>query len=416
MPSPTFSSIFILYTINLMEYSNKFTPKEPSFWRLCDEYNRCHCDYRVTTHNCIEANGLYFVNVVEIVLSAIAATVAFGILYFRVFHKNQPIFDTTDRLPRPKPVESMFLCGGLFNLFRLIHSTILVTDIAKNGIFRSFMFDFSWQFGIIALACYLFGVVHTLANSSRAIYISWVKSQMIVDIACILMVISPFITIIPISIVAGYYIQVEDIEKATICTNIVYYLWSFFTFLLGCMVLLAGLRLLRILNTHLFIKSGNLCSENIEKMKSGATKVKMIISIGCISLWTYTFTNGFYAITRHNIMTDSKFSVIFTSMVLFNGPLATCLIELAVLINLKMFRGFSQLSFGTTLESTSHNTKQSSGDDFNNFSLSATLITSTCENRISTTKDRGSQLYVKKHSCDKGVRSTITSETIQLDT
>ncbi|KAI9302777.1 hypothetical protein BJ944DRAFT_242045 [Cunninghamella echinulata] len=386
-----------------MDYSNKFTPNEPSFWRLCDD-NICHCDFRLTINNCVESKALYIINIVDIIWSAVATAIAISVLYYRVVHKNQQIFDTTDRFPRPKPIES-----------RLIHSIILVTDVVKNGIFRSFMFEFSWQFGITALACYLFGVVHTLASSSRAIYMSWVKSQMLVDIACVFMVVSPSLTIVPMSIVTGYYTQNGDIEKAVICTNIIYYLWLFFTFLLGCMVLLAGLRLLRLLNTHLLTKK-NVCQENIEKMKLGTTKVKLIIGIGCFCLWAFSIMIAIYATSRHSVMLDSKFTIIITGLAFFNGPLATSLIELSVLMDLKVFRGLSNLSFGTMLGSSVHNNTAKSGGDFSSLSFSTTLVASTCENKINTTKDHGSQPYVKKYSCDRGVRSTITSETIQLDT
>ncbi|CAO3633897.1 unnamed protein product [Cunninghamella echinulata] len=299
---------------------------------------------------------------VDIVWSAMVTVIAFGILYHRVVFKNQQIFDTTGRFPRPKSIESMALFGGFFNLFRLIQSTILVTDVVKNGIFRSFMFELSWQFGIIALACYLFGVVHTLACSSKAIYMSWVKSQMLVDVACIVMVISPFIVIMPMSIVAGYYAQVENIEKAIIFTNIIYFLWLAFTFLLGCMVLLAGLRLLKLLKNHLSIQKKGRNSkeekekeENHQKMKLGVTKVKMIIAIGCTCLWAYSITIAIYVTSRHSVMSDTKFTIVFTAFAFLNGPLASSLIQLAVLMDLKLFRGLSYLSFtlpGTTSSST----------------------------------------------------------------
>ncbi|KAI9302775.1 hypothetical protein BJ944DRAFT_279484 [Cunninghamella echinulata] len=345
-----------------MDYSSKFTPNEPSFWRLCDDYI-CHCDYRLTVSNCVEAKGLYIVNIVDIVWSAIATVTAFGILYFRVFHRNQQIFDTTGRFPRPKPIESMFLCGGLFNLFRLIHSIILVTDVVKNGIFRSFMFEFSWQFGIVALACYLFGVVHTLACSSKTIYMSWVKSQMIVDIACVFMVVLPSVTILPMAIAAGYYAEIGNIGKAILITKAIYYLWLLFTFLLGCMVLLAGRRLLKLLNKHLSMQKNNESEEMKQKIKTGATKVKIIIGIGCTCLWAFSFMVALYATSRHTVMLNSKFTIIFTAMVFFNGPLATCMIELAVLIDFKIFRGLSHLSFGTTLGSKSQN---NDNDNVNN--------------------------------------------------
>lgn len=34
-----------------MDHSNKFTPDEPSFWRLCNDNSICHCDYRVCCYS-----------------------------------------------------------------------------------------------------------------------------------------------------------------------------------------------------------------------------------------------------------------------------------------------------------------------------------------------------------------------------
>ncbi|CAO3633933.1 unnamed protein product [Cunninghamella echinulata] len=291
----------------------------------------------------------------------------------------------------------MALFGVFFNLFRLIHATVLITDVGKNAILRSFMFEFPWQFGITALACYLFGVVHTLACSSRAIYMSWVKSQMIVDIASIIMVVLPFLTINPMSIVAGYYAQKGDIEKAIIFTETIYYLWLIYTFLLGTMVLLAGLRLLRLLNNHLSMQ-GNDSEENVQKIKLGATKVKIIIGIGCFCLWAFSIMIAIYATSRHSVMLDSAFTIILTALALFNGPLATSIIEFAILMDLKMFRGLSNLSFNTSLGSASRG--GASGN----------------ESRMNTSKGgEGSQnCSTACNSHDHG-RSTNTSETIQLD-
>lgn len=156
------------------------------------------------------------------------------------------------------------------------------------------------------------------------------------------------------SIVAGYYAQVENVEKAIIWTNIIYFLWLAFTFLLGCMVLLAGLRLLRLLKNHLSIQKKKRYSkeekeeENQQKMKLGVTKVKLIISIGCTSLWVYSIMIAIYITSRHSVMSDTTSTIVFTAFAYLNGPLASNLIQLAILMDLKLFRGLSYLSFTST--------------------------------------------------------------------
>jgi hypothetical protein len=53
---------------------------------------------------------------------------------------------------------------SLLHIGRIIHASVLLTDVANNAIFRSFMFELPWQFGITALSCYLFGVANTLSH------------------------------------------------------------------------------------------------------------------------------------------------------------------------------------------------------------------------------------------------------------
>lgn len=137
---------------------------------------------------------------------------ACGLLYHRLVNLKQQIFDCRTGFPRPKPIEAMGLFGIIFNfctdylegktakngqiqlilflflcVVRMIHAAIMVSDAAPNVAFRSckslllldthtythagtdmhsVIFEFPWQFGIAALACYMFGVAHTLSDVS----------------------------------------------------------------------------------------------------------------------------------------------------------------------------------------------------------------------------------------------------------
>ncbi|CAO3648412.1 unnamed protein product [Cunninghamella blakesleeana] len=328
-----------------MEFSNRFTPDEPAFWRVCDD-QKCHCDFRLTISHCEESRALLIVNILDIIWSVIATIIACSILYHRLYYLNQQIFDYSGTIPRPKPIESMGLFGIFFNVFRLTHASILISDVAKSAMLRSFLFEFPWQMGIAALTCYLFGVVHTLANSSSVIYMSWVKSQMFVDMAFITIIIIPFLTINPLSITAGHYADQGDLNEAIAWTETIYYLWLIYTFVLGSLVLIAGLRLLSLLKKHLLTKN-NGHRENTEKMKNGARKVKVIITIGCFCLWTFSIMIAIYATSRHSVMLDPHFSVVLAALALFNGPFATSVIEISLLTEYQIFNGLSNLSFGT---------------------------------------------------------------------
>ncbi|KAI8097726.1 uncharacterized protein BX664DRAFT_327108 [Halteromyces radiatus] len=336
----------------MLEYSNRQSPGDPSFWRVCDPMtNECHCDFRMTISDCVESEALKIVNIFDIVWSGAATVIAGVILYWRLFHRNQQILDCSSRIPRPKPIESMAVFGILFNVTRIIHATVLLTNVANNAIFRSFMFELPWQFGITALSCYLFGVANTLSNSSNTIYKSWVRSQTLVDTICITMITLPYITINPVAITAGYYAQSENNEQAIIWTDTIYYLWLIYTFLLGSLILFAGFRLLKLLNNHLLMQTD--LRVNIAKIRTGAIKVKIIIGIGCFCLWAFTVGIALYATSRYAIMSNPIYTIALATFALFNGPFATSVVEFAVLLNPHMLRGLASLSFGSSTGSQS---------------------------------------------------------------
>ncbi|CAO3648376.1 unnamed protein product [Cunninghamella blakesleeana] len=381
-----------------MDYSNILAPNEPSFWRLCDGYD-CHCDFRLTISHCEEANALRIINIVDIAWSGITSVVVFGILYFRVVHRKQQIFDFSGRFPRPKPIESMSVFCMLFNFFRLLHATILVTDTVKNGIFRAFMFEFPWSFGITALACYLFGVVHTLSSSSSTIYLSWVKSQLLVDLFCAAMVILPFITINPLALVAGYYAQIGDTHMALRWTEAIYYLWLFYTFTLGSLVLLAGLRLLTLLRKHLAMQEN--IKENRDKIRLGATKVKIIIGIACFCLWAFSIMIAIYVSSRYYVMSNFNFTIVLAALAIFNGPLASSIIEFALLININTMNGLSNISFGST-----------NGNHFGIDNQQVTSVTTNSQNGSTTLGSQGLVGATESFKIEQWSRFTPTPQFI----
>ncbi|KAI9300117.1 hypothetical protein BJ944DRAFT_273484 [Cunninghamella echinulata] len=328
-----------------MEYSNRQSPGDPIFWRLCDDQH-CHCDFRMTITHCLDHRGLYIINMIDIVWSGLATIIAFGILIDRLYLKKLPIFDFSGKIPRPKPVESLVFFVFFFNVFRVLNASILILDIGRNAILRAVLFEVPWQLGMTALSCYFFGVCHTLANSSQHLYSSWVGSQSIVDIVGFVVIALPILVINPISLTAGYYAQIGDIDNAAKWTEAIYYSWGAFDFIIGSLILVAGLRLIRVLKRHLSTQ-GNL-RENIIKIKLGAAKIKIISIIGCACLWGYCIVINLYASSRYTIMLDQPYTIVITSIILFNGPLASCVIEFAIILNVKLLNGFNNLSIGST--------------------------------------------------------------------
>ncbi|KAI8072389.1 hypothetical protein BC940DRAFT_330549 [Gongronella butleri] len=369
----------------MFEYSNAVEPRDPPFWRLCDtETGVCHCDLRMTIYNCVESEGLKIVNIVDIVWSVLATFIACGILFFRITRRNQHIFDSSSGFPRPKPIDALALFGILFNVCRIINASVLLADVANNAIFRSFMFELPWQFGITALACYMFGVANTLSNSSSKIFLSWVHSQRVVDILSVILISLPYVTINVAALGAGYYAQINDIPKATSWTEAIYYMWLVYTFVLGGLILFAGLRLLKLLTTHLLTQNDN--RANMAKIKTGAVKVKIIIGIGCFCLWAFTVMIALYASSRYQVMQSPEYTIILAAFALFNGPLATSVVEFAVFLNPRMLQGLASLSFGT-----SQGTQSQPGSAYPQFGM-------TSQDRQSNVLQSGSQQATDLHA------------------
>ncbi|KAI9301609.1 hypothetical protein BJ944DRAFT_243118 [Cunninghamella echinulata] len=311
-----------------MEYSNRQSPGDPIFWRVCDQ-THCHCDFRMTITHCLQSRGLYIINMIDIFWSGLATLIA-----------------------------------------RVVNASILILDIGRNAILRTLLFEIPWQIGLTALSCYFFGVCHTLANSSKNLYASWVGSQSTVDVVGFIVIAFPIITVNPISITAGYYAQIGDIDKAKKWTETIYYLLGSFDFILGSLILISGLRLIRLLKSHV-LTQGNL-RENIVKIKLGAAKVKIIILIGGLCLWGYCIVKMLYASTRYKIMLDTTYTMVISTIVLFNGPLASCVIEFAIILNVKLLNGFNNLSIGSMDDDHSETTNYTSQQQLQKDSFNTT--------------------------------------------
>ncbi|KAI9301608.1 hypothetical protein BJ944DRAFT_271233 [Cunninghamella echinulata] len=328
-----------------MDYSNHLAPNEPAFWRIC-EGDTCHCDFRLTITHCIEADALKIIYIITIIWSIINAIILLGYTFHRVVYKNQQLFDFTGRLPRPKPIETMCLFGALFNITRLIDVIIILSDTGVNGIIRSFFFELPWLFAMGGLSSYFFGVFHTLANSSKTISKSWIRSQFILDLICIVMLCAPLFTTLPISFVAGYFSEIGDYQKASDWTNAMYFIWTGHDFLMGTSVLLAGIRLLRLLKHHLLAQGDR--QDNIVKIQLGVAKAKIIIFIACSCLWGYGTFIGYYAASRYAVMHNFGSTIVLACLTLYMGPLTCSIVIAALFLNIKMLNGFSNLSLGSS--------------------------------------------------------------------
>ncbi|KAI9316337.1 hypothetical protein BX666DRAFT_1949550 [Dichotomocladium elegans] len=301
------------------------------FWKICDGQGNCHCDWRLTIYGCYEEEHMRPLYIALAAVSGLVGLGATGLLYHRVINLDQHVFDCRDRIPRPKPVESMAAFGATFNLLRMIHAIVIVTDIAPNVAFRSFLFEFPWQFGIGALSCYLFGIAHTLADSSRILYNTWVRAPAIVDCLGVMTIALPFVTNNLCAVAAGVFALQGNNTLAARFTAALYYFWTFYTGFLALLIFVAGIRLLRVLRIHSLERTES--HVNLEKIKLGALKVKIIIfaGVGCLSVFVVLMV--LYGRLRDAIMRNTGYNIAMAALWMFDGAITTAVIEFGVVLN-----------------------------------------------------------------------------------
>ncbi|KAI8341918.1 hypothetical protein BC941DRAFT_466819 [Chlamydoabsidia padenii] len=304
-----------------------------SFWRSCNRQKQCHCDWRLTVYDCEETEAIRWIYINNAIASAVVGAIGIGLLYYRLHYRGQHIFDTNTQTGfiRPKPIESLVLFAIIFNFLRLAHSIILVTDVLSNVAFRSFAFEFPWAFGYAALSCYVFGIAHTMVDSSHVLYNAWFHDPLRIDISCSLLIILPFVSNNICSISAGFYAQQGNIEKATLYTHALYYLWTIYCGTLAFVMLYSGTRLVVLLQHHLRVQEGT--QSNVVKVKTGILKVKLVILTGFICLFVFAIIVCIYGVFRERMQSNSVCSLLIAGIWTFDGPLATLMVELALILN-----------------------------------------------------------------------------------
>ncbi|KAI9274303.1 hypothetical protein BDA99DRAFT_590854 [Phascolomyces articulosus] len=306
--------------------------EQTDFARICDANGECHCDWRLVASNCVEANEIRIMYIVEAVASGILAITASFIILQRVIYNNQTFFDCRTGIPRPKPIESMGLFGIIFHVLRVIHAVIIITDAAPNLAFRSFFFELPWQFLFCAVACYMFGIAHTLSSSSRVLYDNWVRSPHMIDGVCFIIIILPFLSNNITSISSGVYAVRGDLSLAGAFTNASYYCWTVYTAFLGVLIFYAGFRLIRLLRRH-FIEKPGTTAEDVEKFALSALKVKIIILTASLCLFVFTIVLVLFASLREQILAYTPYNLAVGIIIAFNGVVGTGIVIFAVILN-----------------------------------------------------------------------------------
>jgi hypothetical protein len=166
-------------------------------------------------------------------------------------------------------------------------------------------------------------------------YTKWVRSHTLVNVLCVVTITLPFITNTACAVTAAVYASNGNNELASKMTRTQYYLWTFYCGYLGMLLLLAGVRLIRLLEKHLRTQSD--LRINISKVKTGAIKVRIIVVVGTSCMWILAFLVVLYSVCRDAVMSNRSSNMVLAGVWLFAGPIATFFVEFAVLIKYALY-------------------------------------------------------------------------------
>ncbi|KAI9498118.1 hypothetical protein BDB00DRAFT_801202 [Zychaea mexicana] len=350
-----------------------------TFGRHCID-GVCHCDWRITLHECEESKAMWIVNVVNIAVSALSILLATGLLLHRGIVKGHTIWNPKGPgagILRPKPVDNMLLLFIIFNALRLLTSVVLITDIAhENWIARSFLYEIPWSIGLSGITLYLIGIAQTIAQSNSAS--GWLPSTGAIDAFGLIFIIAPLVVGESFTIAAGA-MATKNLHLAETLIRINYSLWFIWTGGVGTSVMFAGIRLIRILRNH---HKKFRQSKNYEAVKAGIYKIQLTAFSYVICLYSFATVLLLYGILRNYIMENTKGSIFLGVVWSLLAGATTLLVELAVLISPSKKENAALRTRSSSDNKTgTNNASNSSRADFNHASAYESGATDTFDNK-----------------------------------
>ncbi|CDH50233.1 hypothetical protein RO3G_00644 [Lichtheimia corymbifera JMRC:FSU:9682] len=298
-----------------------------------DDIN-CHCDWRVEIYKCQEETALYYIIIVNMIISALGFVLGTGIIYYRVIIKGHQFFEINlaKGCLRPKPIDSMLLLLTIFNMLRLVNSAVLISGMGYQMAIRNFLFEFPWQWGYGGFALYLIGIAQTLADSHKAISEGWLPSSSIVDFIGTSIFLAPFIINIPIAVVAGILaLDAENEHVVLILISVHYCIWGGHCIALTATVMLAGIRLIHILNQHL--EKINPSGSRYGAIKNGIFKIRAVMFTIAICLGLFALLCIVYGVIRDTILVNKTGNIFLSVVWTYLGGVASLTVMVAVILN-----------------------------------------------------------------------------------
>ncbi|KAI8062147.1 hypothetical protein BC940DRAFT_322326 [Gongronella butleri] len=238
----------------------------------------------------------------------------------------------------------MCVCGILFNIIRIIHAAIVISDAGQSPVLRLFIFDLCWVFAFSAFTCYVFGVSQTLLTSNRILYEAWVTSPRFVDAVSLGANIAPVIFMNLGSIGSGVFAAQSNIDMAYTFLRVGYYTATVYTVVLGSLTIIFGRRLLTLMSDPILVHSN--VRVTATKLHTSAIKVKITVVTGAFALWGMGVIASVYASVRVTITTNYILAMLFSGFINFVGPAVSTIILGGVFVYPKLITGMAILTVG----------------------------------------------------------------------
>lgn len=278
-----------------------------------------YCDWRLQIYECVYSNNFKIIYFIVIILSFFASLFCFSIFLYRRNIKKYNLFNIKSYILKPNPIDCLMFFLSIFNMLRGINAFILLKNILpSNIIFRSFIFEFPWQIGYCSCVLYFIGILQTLLNiqkslnneiNNKIVKKTWNISEKMISKIGIIFILMPFITNNLTSILAGIFVENDNINSI-LFTSILYILWSFYCSFLAFLITLIGIKLL---NT---IKNSTKNFNNNENLRKNTIKLQLIIITISVIQIIFSIFLLIYGIFREQIIKSIIGTHIF--IILFN--------------------------------------------------------------------------------------------------
>lgn len=161
-------------------------------------------------------------------------------------------------------------------------------------------------------------------------YSTWVRSHTLVNVLFLCSIFCPFFTTTTCAVLAGIYASRGNIIMASMFTRIQYLAWGFYCGSISLLLLLAGLRLMHLLNKYILLQQD--LRVDTTRVRTGALKVKMIVITGTLCMGTFALLLALYGGLRDWIMKSEAVNMTVAVLWLFVGPMAALIIIGAILM------------------------------------------------------------------------------------